>query len=823
MRNAIVVISLLLLGGPALAQEPDAAPVEELSTIPVITAEEPAPDSGPAPAQLDEIVVTAQKVKQPLRKVPVSVTALNGDDLKASGVASLAEASLYIPNVRVDADDHGSPQVFIRGFGTNAFNPSFESSVAFVQDDIYFGRPGYFTEAMFDVDRIEVLRGSQGTLFGKNTVAGVFNVISRGPEGDFGGDGQCFVGEKAERRCEGGIGGLFADWGGARLSFLGRNNDGDLYNQFLDRNEEELEQRAARLKVRLFPTSYLDTELTLVHSQTDAPFWPFQLMVLDADTRSYLEGFDPDIEDNPKDFNTSFDTAGFIDKGSTTAGLKTQWDMGAPGPFERLDSTLVLGGSRFHIDQLNELDVSPADISRLDNHEDHEQVSAELRFSGRAASLFGLGSGLEFVGGLYYFDSEYVLLARVLAGQDLASYTQTRDFCQLATGDPEAVPDGGGSCTSSSLGIPGLGTITGGASEGDYYQFDYDQHIRSMAAFGQATWYLTPNWAITPGLRFNQETKDVNAAGTSECQGKDAGQPCAMALLLQADDYSEPGLTRNETDVSPKLALQYFATNDISLYASYAQGYKSGGFNAISFTGNQEADPVAGTPESRLEYEPEKARTGEFGMKGWFFDRTLSLNLTAYQTDFDNLQVLAFSGLFFTVSNAASAESRGLEADFVWLTPYAPLRIAGSAAVLDAKYVDYPGAPAPISQGINQTQNLAGRRIAFAPRRSATLTPTLTYFPFDLQTTFALDLLHQGDQYTDVDLDPSTHVDAYTKLSARLIVASPGGAWAVSVGGTNLTDEKVLNQVTDAPFFPGTYFSHQAAGRQLFASLAVNF
>ncbi|MEC9357651.1 MAG: Plug domain-containing protein, partial [Pseudomonadota bacterium] len=170
---------------PEIIPEADAAPApdmgaesgaqfDDIETIPVESQEPATPQAKPKPstAQLEEIVVTAQKRQQSLQDVPLSVTAMDGDFIKDINAADLAEVSNYVPNVRVDADDLGSPQIFIRGFGTNAFNPSFESSVALVQDEIYYGRPGYFTESLFDVERVEVLRGPQGTLFGKNSIAG---------------------------------------------------------------------------------------------------------------------------------------------------------------------------------------------------------------------------------------------------------------------------------------------------------------------------------------------------------------------------------------------------------------------------------------------------------------------------------------------------------------------------------------------------------------------------------------------------------------------------------------------------------------------------
>ncbi|HUR41889.1 MAG TPA: TonB-dependent receptor [Verrucomicrobiae bacterium] len=808
------LLLLLALSGPVTLHAQDAEPPSaELSEIPVAEIAPPALPVEDEAVQLDELVVTAQRVKQPMRKVPLSITALGGDFISATGAADLADVSLYVPNVRVDADDLGSPQVFIRGFGTNAFNPSFEASVAFVQDELFFGRPGYFTEAMFDIDRVEVLRGPQGTLFGKNSVAGVFNVTSKGPEQDSSAEGRVFGGQDGELRYEAGVGGFVTDWLGGRAAGLHRQQDGQLYNQFQGRMEDSLEQDAGRVKAVLYPGLGLRAELMGVESRTEAPFWPFQLMKLDDDTRDYLDDFDPAIEDDPRNFVTSFDTPGFIEKGSETFGGKIEWDGGTLGPLQDFAPVLVLGSSTFYIDQLNELDVSPADIARLDNHEDHKQETAELRFSGRFDSLFGLGTGLEFVAGAFKYESNYVLLARIVAGADLGSYVTTADAQQLI-GAP-------GSGVGGGFGLP-----TAPLTANDDYQFDFVQDVQSEALFAQFTWYLTDQWAITPGLRYSREDKRVDTAGTSHCEGKAVGQPCFMAQLLEAVDYGYAGLTRSEADLSPKFALQYFG-DVTNYYVSYARGYKSGGFNSLSF--GQVCDDPADPSTCRtvrpdeLDYEPETARTIEIGAKARSEGGTLALNVTRYETRFDNLQLLAFNGFLFDVSNAGKARSRGWEADFQWITLYEPLRLIGSIGLLKAQYLDYPGAPAPIGEGIGATQNLAGQRIAFAPRHTGTLTPTLTYLFGDFITTFAADALYQGGQFTDTDLDPNTYQRRTVQYAGRATFAQAGGLWGVTLGGTNLTDERILNQVTDAPFFPGTFFAQQAGGRQLFATVQLSF
>jgi len=375
-----------------------------LSTIPVAEAATsllPVP-AGDQPQQLQEVIVTAQKREQSLQDVPISVTAIDSQFIRDTGAADLARVSQYVPNVRVDAHDPGSPQVFIRGFGTNAFNPSFESSVGLVQDEIYYGRPGYFTESLFDIDRVEVLRGPQGTLFGKNTIAGVYNVTTKSPGAVFEGDGNVTYGQYNDQRLEGGAGGMLADWLGVRVSGTYRHQDGQLYNSYLHRDEDALTQKAGRVKLRFVPNEAVTSDLIVQSSATAAPFWPYQLYKLDADTRSYLQSFDPGVEDNPTDFRTESDTPGSINKGSLTFALNNRWTIGDLGGLHDAAGVLIVADSHFHIDQLNDLDVSPADIARLDSHERHKQLSAEARFSSTADSLFGLGQQVELVAGGFY-------------------------------------------------------------------------------------------------------------------------------------------------------------------------------------------------------------------------------------------------------------------------------------------------------------------------------------------------------------------------------------------------------------------------------------
>ncbi len=786
-------------------------PVSEAPVVSSIalTESEPPPPRQPR-RRIEEIVVTAQKTEQSLSDVPVSVTALQGEFLRNNDVGNLTEASSYVPNVRVESTSPSSPQVFIRGFGTNTFNPSFEPSVGLVQDDIFYARGAYFTESMFDLERIEVLRGPQGTLFGKNTIAGVFNIVTRAaPQHGVEADLNYSRNEWADDRLELGLGARLGSRLGIRAAALEDHRHGRLYNSLIERYEDTLAQSAQRLRVDYEADNGVSLGLVAQRSESQVHFWPRQLYVLDADTRAYLQNFDPQIEDDPHDFQTSFDYPGYMNKDSWSSAMQVGAALPPLAGLDALETTLVLGMSRLHVDQYQDLDTSPADLLRLyGDTEDYQQYSLEWRFSGHGDAPWG--ESLEFVAGLYAMQTDYHIVTGIEAGEDLASYALSNDGLQLlSSGTIAGIPAGGLGALSGAL-APLLGPLVGTAVGEDRYAFDFDQRVRTYAAFGQLTWHLNAHWSLTPGLRINRELKQIRSQGESQCRTKLLTQQCIVQLLVNGEDYNQ-SLEREEDNLSPKLSLMYRHNEDLRAFATWSRGYKSGGANAISFT------------DGDLEYEPETATAWELGIKSHWLERSLSVNATLYRMDFDNLQVLAFNSVFFDVTNAASAYSQGLELDAYWLTPYAPLSLAASVGWLDARYARYADAPAPVSQGLNAQQDLSGKTLAFAPRWAATLSPTLEYTLGRLQLSLGLNARYQAEQYTDTDLDPATRVPAHVLYSAHLRVASPSQRWSVTFGAKNLSDKRVLNQAIDSALFPGTFLANQQPGRVIYAKLGVQW
>ena len=761
----------------------------------------------PVPRQLEEVIVTAQKRAQSTLEVPISISAIDGDLMRDIGATGIQDVAAYIPNLQFSADnDPALATISIRGLGSDPLNASFEASVGFVQDDIFYARPSYFNEMTFDISRVEVLRGPQGTLFGKNTVSGVFNVSSKDPSDEFTGNIRLSTSSPSEQRVEAAVNLPLLDNLAARLSLLYFDRDGELENSFDHSKIDELSQLAGRLKLAYVLNDRTDVMFTYVKSDTVSNYWPQQLAVFEDGTRSYLQSFDPDVEDNPYDHQLSFDNTGFLDKGSESFTLKTDYDLGDALGYEDVTATLIVGSSELYIDSEVDTDTSPADLATLPVASIADQKTLEFRLTGSTEQgVFGVGESLEYVFGLFYIDSGFKQKVDLIAGEDIASYATTTDAQQLAGAGALGLPD---------INLPGglldvLNTIGGSAIGEDYYRLFLSVDSQATALFAQVTWALSERWTVTPGIRFNREEKDVIVTGESFCAAKALIPNCVLGTFLDSADYAERDLNKKESDVSPKLSIQYFMTENANLFLTAARGFKGGGFNGSSFNGEN------------LEFDSEEASTIEFGMKGKFFENTLEFNATIFQTKFDNLQVLAYNGTLFDVENAASATAEGLEVDFRWLTPLQFLSVSGSAGYLDARYDEYDNAPAIVGSG-EESQDLGGEPLAKAQRASASLSPEISLPLFgDLGIQISLDLLYAGSQYSDTDLDPNTKIDPYTSYNGRISVADISAGWSITLGGMNLTDEKALGRIGDTVFFPNTYQATQKPGRKVF--LALNY
>ncbi|MDD9892831.1 MAG: TonB-dependent receptor, partial [Gammaproteobacteria bacterium] len=740
-----------------------------------------------------------------IRYVPISVSALDGDALKANNVANMNDLSLYTPNVKFQVTPN-STFINIRGLGTGE-NRGFEQSVGLVIDGVYYGRGDFMLGGTLDMSRIEVLRGPQGTLFGKNTIAGALNVSTGQPEDEFHGDLDALTGDFNHQRYRGAITGPISDTLSWRFAFQDETRDGYIFNTFRNEFQANLNNQMARAKLRWAPAENFSATLGMDVNEVSQRGDGYQISHYHADHGEVYQSADPEAEDNGTNFQTSTDderAGGTRDMVTNT--LNMSWDIGD------FNITAITGVANMDVRQDVDADFSAHRFLFLGYVDEYRQFSQELRLTSPPGDF-------EYVAGLYYFRSDFEVNTSIEAYGEGSG-----PFVGPAFGGPSV----GGPLLGGQVGGQVLGPIVDGASR----KF-FDQDAVAMAAFGQATWYATDQLALIAGLRYGVETKEVTMRLVHE------GQDVLFRQILGEEPYntSDGSFTRDEvrreeTELSPKFSVKYDFNDDINAYATYAKGFKSGGFNAQAPTRND------------LQFEPENAVTYELGSKMRLLDGGMTLNIGLFNTDFDNLQVTIFNGTQFVVGNAANAITRGLEFDGMWL-PFENGTVTFSGGYTDAKYGEYTDGPCRADgdgragpnpnerqEGDNPAtpnaegqcfQDLSGQPLARAPEWNGSLgfdyswaVPNVSW-----RLNAGLNVLYQSETFLNLDNDPLDKQEATTQINAKIGVAGRDDDWSLTIHGRNLTDEVVFLESADVPLLEGDHFNRQDLPRTIGAEFRL--
>ena len=759
---------------------------------------------------IEEIVVTAQKREQRLQDVPISLTVLGADLFEEAGIVDFQDLAPYVPGSSITADPT-LPTVTLRGFGTIGSNEGFEPSVGLVLDDLALARPLYLSTSLFDVERVEVLAGPQGTLFGKNTSAGVINVVTKEPTDDLTANVGAYAGTFEQARVEGGVGGPIFETLTARLGFLYDYQGEHTFNTYLDREENAGDHSATRLKLRWAPSERWELMATGMGAWDHTNYWSAQLSHLEPNTTAYLRSFDPAVEGDPLDLQTSQDLRGRWTGETYLGQLRAAWFGGPVGPLSDLTVRAILGRTGYRVFNLLDLDNSPADLLPNDFTRSYDQDSLELQVQATAESFFGWGGPVHAIVGVYGFHAENAASYVIYSGGDLPSYLTTEDALELVTVTDVDLPPTANVAeeVGNALGID-VGSLTREVIGNDNVDLLLDQTILSGAVFGELTWNLTPKLSTTAGARLTTETKEGDFRTTSN------GELGLTAELFRLQEF-ETERRRSEVDATPKASIQYDWTDDVMTFFTYSTGFKGGGFNQLALQ-----------PSASLEFEPEKSQAMDLGVKTTLFDDTLSLNATLFYETFEDLQLQIFNGATFYVVNAQGATSKGLESNFRWQTPWTPLGLEGSVFAAEIRYDDGAVGPAPIFSG-STTQDLEGKRLAFAPETAFTLSPTFDHqlptLPWagDTSLRIRFDVLHTGDQYLAAPLDSHTRQEAFTLYNARIGLVGANGRWTLQFDAENFTDTRFLIAQDNSVLFPGSYTGAQALGRLLGVTVRIRF
>jgi iron complex outermembrane receptor protein len=595
--------------------------------------------------QLPEVLVTAQRVSAPESQTPVAMSVLTSAQLDKLGIDHAAGIGARLPSVHLDGAADGL-RITIRGVTNADATEKGDPSAAFMLDGIYIARPQFQTFSFLDVDRIEVLRGPQGTLYGRNTTAGVVNVISNAPVQQLEGAASLALGNYSSRVATGMLNVPVNDALALRAavavnkhdSYL-RNGQGSGYELGQDRDDS-----SARLSAKLALGQSASLLLRYEHATQNGNV---DNIVPDSNFFKGIETGKPvwygastgeRLTNRFKPFNTQLEQ-GYNHKSSDGLGAELSWNLGA--------ATLDYLGShrRNENDFLANFYYRVQPTLAIGVHEnfwgDQRQDSHELRLSTN-------GSGpLKAQGGLYYFREES---------------HQLYVFRDLQILTPLHLPP--------------------------YYVFPHGPTIaRSKAAFGQLTYSVLPALRATAGLRYTQDDKS-RVGSTNFQQGQDFNAATDFKLLNDA--------SLNTHKTTWKLGAEYDLAPAAMAYASVATGYKSGGFNDGCVAGSSALGlpcPAAiAVPADTLLYQPETLKSWEAGAKARFWDKRASMNLAVFHYDYTNLQlsgvaIVAGAPRFIT-QNAGQASVKGVEMDGQ-VRASAADNVSYGLTLLDAHYISY--------------------------------------------------------------------------------------------------------------------------------------
>ncbi|SFD31900.1 Outer membrane receptor proteins, mostly Fe transport [Pseudoalteromonas denitrificans DSM 6059] len=728
-------------------------------------------------AKIERIIVTAQKRVQSLKDVPLSVSVMSGEHIDKYAIANLEELSLSVPNLTINESGIGT-NLFIRGVGSGV-NIGFEQAVGTYIDGVYFGRARSARSTLFDIARVEVLKGPQDTLFGKNAIAGALNITTRQPNFDLEG----YLELNTEPKFNGlgfksAISIPINDELTTRLAMMQHNEDGWIKNDFINQPERQKDDLVIRSTWLWQPSEQLDLAVKAEYGKFETvgrvdlvSQLPQNLAVYEIVKNSF-PSFNPSL--SLTKFMGSNTPMGLENADNETAllSLNMNWIF--------LSGTLtsLSAYSNYDFTENADVDYLPIDFLHIASKQKQKQWSQELRFTSNNTGL-----GFNYIAGVYYQKNELTSIRNVdidnrIVGNDFSG-RRHNTFLQDAT---------------------------------------------NKAVFAQVNYKFNAYWLLNTGLRYSYSKKalfkhlyianfmseEVNSDPVANFVFRNSFNMIPHQFSFESDRDGIPfdfNPIRRESHFSPSVNIQYFSNQNLMMYASIAEGFKGGGFDE---------DNTAGIPDKE-EYEDEQVLAFELGVKSLLFDE-ISLNLSLFRSQYDDIQVSTFDGLSgFNVGNAAKSISQGVELDGRWIINK-QWRVKYAFTYLDAYYESYLQGQCTSSKthcddlGV---QDLSGRSLQFSPKFSGAIN-----FQFEQEINNWLVIANGNLNYSDDfeipgDLDPELLQKSFIKINARIQLGDLDENWYIALVGKNLTNKLTTSWGNDIPFAPGGYFQHIDAPRSI--------
>ena len=771
-----------------------------------------------------EIVVTAQKREQNLQDVPIVVTVVNAQQLQDAGVRDIKDLTVLTPGLLVTSTaSEASTTARIRGIGTVGDNPGLESSVGVVIDGVYRPRNGVGFGDLGELNRVEVLKGPQGTLFGKSATAGVINIITALPQFTFGVNGEFTGGNYGAYGGAVEVTGPINDKLAGSLYFADRQRDGyftvntgpgprtdrrDTDRDFYTFRGQLLGKPTDRLTLRLIgDVTHRDEHCCIAvitrASQAPAPNLANNLVAAlggnDGDPATpYRRTAYANRPDNQRvnEFGISLQADWSIGNGTLTS-ITAYRDWKNTGGFDADFSTA-------------DIDYLPSDDS---NSSEFRTFSEEVRYAGKAGRL-------DYLVGGFYSNEKLRQNTSILVGSQFTPYLSLL-FSSLIERQPDPT------FLNTGLTFPFVGGVRYGPNTGS--QDRYRQTDDTYAIFTDNTLHITDKLDLHAGGRYNIDEKTLNQSsnnigGGSGCGAANAAfgilngvNPGAAAQLAAVNGtlclpFLSPGYNNftnrqheQENVLSGTVKAAYRFSREFLVYASYARGYKAGGFNldrvecTVGQPGCTPGSAAVNTPIRDTRFAAEVNDSFELGEKATLFNRKVLLNATLFYQHYTNFQLNTFNGLVFVVDSVPSVISKGIDTDFVWfVTPR--LNLQGGLTVADTRY-DLTASELAGLQLRTGFQGTRHSQLSLAPLYSASLSGTYKQpIGDDYVARLTLGGKYSSRYNTGSDLDPGKTQKGYVLINGRLGVGPQNGAWSLEVWAENLLNTNYKQVAFDSGF-----------------------
>ena len=717
--------------------------------------------TAPAMAQVEEIIVTAQKVEENVQDVPIAITAVGGDRLEQAVVFNLETISTVIPSVTFrKGTTSANSAIVMRGVGTITFSVAAEPSVSTVVDGVVLSRSGQAFIDLVDIERLEVLRGPQGTLFGRNASAGLVNIVSKGGTDTFEAQASADWFEGDEYRLRAAISGPIAENLSARLTGFYGSYDGNITNINGGRNEQVngyerygfrgiVDYDDGGNEVRLIADYY--------RANDDCC----------ADVTGVSRGAVLDAELNLPGGSAQGEDQRFINHNLITETRDRQWSLTGTGDFDISEThtlSVVLGYRNWFNEEIREGDFLPRAIVGTGELHDEgvvqtEQVSAEIRIASDQSKPFF------YQAGAFAWQSD-----------------NTQDFTRRNI-----------TCASSTLPVAASGARPCNIADTVNTLFPTatsrsDVRSTNYALFTQATYRLTEKLALTGGLRYTWDDLQfthTRAPGVNAFNGLPAtgpgvsGNPAGGTIASGGNGTNTSRGATTNGNLSGKAVIQFEPTDDILLYGSFTRGYKGPAFNVFF---NHTA------PTNAVPIDEELSDAFEIGVKSQFWDRRVQLNVAAFSVEYDGFQannfILLNGAVVSNLTNAGTVQSEGFEADLV-VAPIDGLNLRASAAYADARVKEFN--PNPLTNAPS-AQN--GTRLPLAPEFVYTLGGDYTADLGPAMLYLNTDYRHTSSQFSD--LGQAGPIDPYGIWNASVGFSDSDDNYRVTFHVRNITDDSYV-------------------------------